>query len=94
MVLMLLLSCSDACEQACAATSRAASACMADWSADWDELGAASRQDFRETCVEDWGGLRAELETREIQQALDRCEDATAEVRQLSCDSLRALLLD
>ncbi len=92
-VLLLGLACSDTCEQACAATSRSASACLEDWSAEWDDLGAASRQDFRQTCEDDWQGLRAELEAREIQQALAQCEDASATVRDLSCDSLRAMLL-
>ena len=65
-----------------------------DWSADWDDLGAASRQDFRESCQEDWESLRAGLETREIQSALEQCQDAATEVQDLSCDSLRAMLLD
>ena len=75
-------------------TSREVAGCMEDWSASWDDLGAASRQDFRSSCQEDWDSLRAGLESRETQQALAQCEDATAEVQELSCESLRAMLLD
>jgi hypothetical protein len=59
-------------------------------------MGASSRRDFRLSCRNRWVSLRAELEPRELDDALDQCEETIGELEDMlddgsTCDELRAL---
>lgn len=57
----------------------------------WADLGARSRGDYVDACHGEWDDQRASLDAREIELALDVCEDGEAALAELDCDALRAL---
>ncbi len=89
----VLTGCSEPCETACQRTAFAIGRCIGDWSVDWSDLGASSQTNFRERCQETWQRDAAGLESRELEEAMTRCESIQEEVLELDCDTLRALYL-
>ena len=88
----------EACVRLCARTTVRLSECEEQWPADWDDLGAEIAYVFEETCSDDWLELRAELEPRELQDALEQCDEGLKALRkarktQDECNDLRALYL-
>jgi hypothetical protein len=94
MMLWMLLACANDCEQTCTDAGRRISRCMGGWSADWEDVGADDRSDFEDQCVAEWETAFADLEQREVEVALDQCSVAVTQLRQMSCDELRALYVD
>ena len=90
---MLSQGCPDACEQACASSTARLAECLDDWSASWEDLGASSRQDFRQNCQNDWSLSSPSLESREQQPALAACQELEDELAAVSCDELEAIYL-
>jgi len=88
-----LAGCSEPCETACQRTAFAVGRCIGDWSVDWSDLGASSQTNFRERCQETWQRNAASLESRELEEALLRCEEIQEDVLELTCDTLRALYI-
>lgn len=86
--------CASECEQACEATARRLDRCLDGWSSDWADLGAESRRDFADQCLEEWDAVSPSLESRELQQALERCEGVVTALPGLSCDELRAIYIE
>ena len=91
MLLLVLPGCTEPCETACQRTASSIGKCLREWSVDWADLGASSQTDFRERCQETWERNSANLEARELEEALAQCETIQEEVVTLDCDTLRAL---
>ncbi len=94
MMLLLALGCANDCEQACNDVGRRLKRCLAGWSADWEDLGAQDQSDFQDQCVAAWDEAVSDMEPRELDAALDECASAVQQLRDTSCDELRALYLD
>jgi hypothetical protein len=97
---LLLAACGqDKCEQLCQATADQLDACLDEWPADWSDLDASGANQFANFCDNQWGDVRNDLEPRELDDALDQCEETNETLAALasdgdSCDVLRALYLD
>jgi len=97
---VVLLGCGqDQCEQLCSNTATELNACMDDWPADWSDLDAGSASQFARFCDNQWSDVRNDLEPRELDDALDQCEETNDTLATLasdgeSCDVLRALYLE
>ena len=90
----LLLACTtDPCTALCASVARRLDSCREEWGATWEDLGAVSRADLRLTCQDEWDITRGEIPTRQIPEAEDACDAATADLANATCDELRALYL-
>ena len=85
----------DACETLCYRTTLRLSRCLDQWSASWEDLGADSQPEFRKQCENDWAQTRADLEPREVNLAVDACDEAVDMLLEVEgCDELRALYLE
>jgi hypothetical protein len=85
----------DACETLCIRTTTRLAQCLEQWSASWEDLGADDRVGFREQCENDWARTRADLEPREVNLAVDACDEGVDLLLETQgCDELRALYLD
>ena len=108
MLLLFLLSCgngvlgcdftgcsTDPCEQLCNKVTTSISGCLDEWGASWDLLGASSKSDFRQRCIDEWQTGRSDMEPREIDLAEEECTNARIELNgdSLHCEELRALYL-
>ena len=83
----------DPCRGLCLDVALALDECREGWGTTWEDLGAASRRDFRTTCQEDWDATRADLEARQLPAAEEECSAGKAELATMTCDDLRALYL-
>lgn len=88
----------DSCEQLCDTTRTRVRGCLDEWPVGWEAFDATSAADFRSQCRESWAATRADLEPRELEDALDQCQesvDILADLRDdgSACDALRAMLL-
>ncbi len=88
----------DPCETLCTTMGRELGRCMGEWPADWQDLDATGRRAWVTSCRNGWSEVRADLEPRELDDALDQCgetQDALDELdaRGETCDVLRALYL-
>ena len=86
----------DRCEALCTRTSNRLSDCLASFPATWEDLDAVSKADFDTQCQNLWRQERADLEPRELEDALDQCDEALAALAELNasgalCDELRAI---
>ena len=95
---VVLAGCStdDDCETLCVETGAALAGCLADWPIDWSDLDAKNRRAFRKACQNRWGEERADLEPRELDDALEQCVEGIDNLDALEdqgelCDHLRAL---
>ena len=91
--------CSDPCTTLCETLALELDTCQTEWGLTWEAFGADSRVDWRTRCENDWDGVRADLEAREVPAAEDQCQDAAADLNALSpegdrCDVLRALYVE
>ncbi len=85
----------DACETLCFRTTQRLARCLDGWSATWEDLGADNQREFREECENDWARTRADLEPREVNLAVDACDEAVDMLIEMQgCDELRALYLE
>ncbi len=85
----------DACETLCIRTTARLAQCLEQWSASWEDLGADGRVGFREQCENNWARTRADLEPREVNLAVDACDEAVDLLLETQgCDELRALYLE
>ena len=88
----------EACVRLCSRTTVRLSECEEQWPADWEDIGAENSDAFEQMCSDDWLELRAELEPRELQDALEQCDEGLKALRQArrsqdECNDLRALYL-
>jgi hypothetical protein len=86
----------DRCEALCTRTTNRLRECLDAWPADWADLDAESRSDFEAQCQNRWRQVRADLEPRELEDALDQCSEALDDLAARNaagtvCDELRAL---
>jgi hypothetical protein len=89
----------DPCDQLCRSATSQIGACMDDWSMEWEDLDASGRANFRRRCLNRWGEVRSSLESRELEDARDQCEETSFELAERSaegssCDLLRALYVE
>ena len=97
---LVLLGCGqDQCEQLCSSTATALDGCLDEWPADWSDLDASGASQFSRFCDDQWSEVRNDLEPRELDDALDQCEETNDTLATLSsdgesCDVLRALYLE
>jgi hypothetical protein len=86
----------DRCEALCTRTSNRLGECLQSYSASWEDLDADSKADFDTQCQNLWRQERAELEPRELEDALNQCDEAMDALFELNasgevCDQLRAI---
>ena len=97
---LLLSGCGqDACDELCAEMSWRMRSCVREWPEDWSELGARGRPNFRRACLNQWADERAQLESWDLDDALDQCSETSAALRRAdergtTCDELRAMYLE
>ena len=98
LLVAVLVGCSteDDCETLCGQTSSLLGGCLADWPISWSDLDATNRRAFRRACQNRWAEERADLEPREIDDALEQCTKGLEALETLDeqdelCDHLRAL---
>jgi hypothetical protein len=89
----------DDCEALCQNVSDRLDVCLDEWPVEWASLDARSRARFRGDCLDRWADVRVGLEPRELNDALEQCDDARAALAALSrdresCDALRALYVE
>ncbi len=91
----------DHCEQLCDVMRTRMNQCLGSWPVDWEELDARGATRFESQCSNRWAVVRADLEPRELTDALDQCEETIDALAELSvetgdvlCDDLRALYVD
>lgn len=65
----------------------------------WDDFDASSKANFRLRCVNRWGEVRSNLESRELEDAREQCQEARQELTQrvsedAECDLLRAMYVE
>jgi hypothetical protein len=97
-MLWLLLACAnDSCELLCTDISNEIGRCQKSWELEWVLLGANSKQQLKQQCIDQWNNERSELEPREIDIAEERCEAGSEELNVMDnsekCDQLRALYM-
>ena len=91
---------SDSCDQLCVRTASSLNRCLSTWEpADWEMLDAENQGAFLETCQSRWSEVRSSLESRELQDALEQCDEALTAINEMgedgtTCDQLRALYID
>ena len=76
--------------------------CLDVWPVGWEELDATGARRFETQCQNRWAVVRADLEPRELQDALDQCEETQDAIDALAasdepgalCDEVRALYVD
>ena len=89
---VLLSGCgADPCRTLCLDATTAMAGCLGEWGYTWEDLGAASKADYRSTCLEQWDTTRVTLETRQVSEAQDRCTAADSDLDTLSCAEIWAL---
>jgi hypothetical protein len=95
-----LLGCSsqDDCEELCTRTANRLSTCIAGWPTVWDDFGATGRRSYINGCQNRWAEVRIDLEPRELDDALDQCQESLDALDQMkddgeTCADLRALFL-
>ncbi len=101
-VVSALWGCSDdACVALCTNTARDLEQCRQAWGVSWETLGAESQADWSAGCQNEWDGVRADLEAREVPAADDQCSDAQSDINAVGdgsletrCDVLRALYVN
>jgi len=89
----------DHCDQLCEVMRSRLGECLAEWPVDWEEVDARGAARFESQCQNRWAVVRADLEPRELQDALDQCQEASDAITALAaedtgdelCDELRAL---
>jgi hypothetical protein len=100
LLVFLLAACGqDQCEQLCSNTAAELDACIDEWPADWSDFDASSASQFARFCDNQWSSVRNDLEPRELDDALDQCNETNDTLATLasdgkSCDVLRALYLE
>ena len=70
--------------------------CLVDWPITWADLDATSKLDFQQTCRTGWASTRSSLEPRQLDDALNQCDESLANLAAMradgsACDQLRAL---
>ena len=99
-VLLLLAGCqSDSCDLLCTRTTTMLERCMPTWTpVEWEMLDAAGPASFENACLSRWSQVRSSLESRELEVALDQCDEALVAIDDMNeegttCDQLRALYI-
>ncbi len=96
---LLLLGCAnDECELLCGTVASRLDACIEEWPTEWQALDSTGRAAYRRECQATWASVRSDLEPRELNDALQQCEEASVALTRMSrsestCDQLRALYL-
>ncbi|MEL6343419.1 MAG: hypothetical protein AAFV53_09810 [Myxococcota bacterium] len=90
---------SDTCDQLCTQTSDAIRDCLSEWPSTWDDLDATNYSTFRSSCRTRWSRVQADLESREIEDALEQCDETlsalnTMQADETVCDQLRAIYIE
>lgn len=91
---------SDSCDQLCVRTASSLNRCLATWEpADWEMLDAENQSSFLEACQSRWSEVRSSLESRELEDALEQCDEALTAINEMgedgtTCDQFRALYID
>lgn len=99
-IFLLCVGCApDPCEGLCSTLRTELATCVDTWPVGWEEVDASSGANYQRQCENGWAAARAELEPRELQDALDQCEETDAALQSLAddgelCDSPRALYVD
>jgi hypothetical protein len=83
----------------CVSATSQLGTCMTDWSMEWEDFDASSRANFRRRCKNRWGEVRSGLESRELEDAREQCQETSFELAERSaegteCDLLRAMYLE
>ena len=65
----------------------------------WEDFDASSKANFRRRCVNRWGEVRSNLESRELEDAREQCQEGRQELigrnaEDTDCDLLRAMYVE
>jgi hypothetical protein len=97
----LLAGCqADSCDTLCVRTASSLSRCIQTWEpVDWEMLDAENQSSFQEACESRWSEVRSLLESRELEDALQQCDEALTAIDEMgedgtTCDQLRALYIE
>ncbi len=80
----------DQCEDLCDAVADQVDECLPE-SISWIDLGATNKQNYIDTCRDQWDRVIIDLSANDLRLALDDCKEAKKEVPTLSCDEIVAL---
>ena len=88
----------DECELLCTTVASRLDACIEEWPSEWQAHDSTGRAAYRRECQATWASVRSDLEPRELNDALQQCEEASVALTRMSrsestCDQLRALYL-
>ena len=85
----------DPCALLCEETANTIEECLEAWPATWNDIGSTSRQDFSDSCSNQWAAERSVLEPRALDDAYEQCEESTnyLYINAQRCDQLRAIYL-
>ena len=99
LIVLALAGCqTDHCENLCFQTSLALQECLQEWPATWEDFNTTSRATFQNTCAVQWVQTQSGLEARELDDALQQCQETVLLLDEMSaadqlCDQLRAIYL-
>lgn len=89
---------SDHCEELCRQTSFSLRRCIDEWPITWDDLDANGRNAFQNACSTRWEQTTSALEARELEDALEQCNETMTLLNEMKrdgtlCDQLRAIYI-
>ena len=90
----------DSCDRLCVRVATSLNRCIQTWEpADWEMLDAESRSSFQDACEGRWSEVRSLLESRELEDALEQCDEALTSLDVMgedgtTCDQLRAIYIE
>ena len=72
--------------------------CLKDWPAGWEDIDATGKRAFTLGCTNRWSEVRSSLEPRELDDALEQCDETLTAIDGMdadgsTCDTLRALYI-
>ena len=86
----------DPCESLCTDVSNSLNQCLKDWPTNWTEFDYSSAGNYRSNCESRWFANRSGLESRELDDAYEQCEESAALLDKMGaddCNYLRAIYL-
>jgi hypothetical protein len=89
-VALFAAGCGDRCETLCDDVADQLARCRPD-NLTWGDLGAVNKRDWASGCRRDWDDVSGSLSARDLELALDVCDDGQAQLQTLSCEEIVAL---
>jgi hypothetical protein len=81
-----LVGCGDSCEALCRDISYEIVDCNTE-DYTWSDFGAKNRVDYSDSCRDDWDVTRGDLNSRELELALDVCKESREALEDVPCEN-------